>query len=120
VALTSNTQELSGLPSRNGIYAYTNSVSPDSGYSLFRLSGFTQEVRFSNVWNIVTTLALSIPASITKYAIRVNGAATFLSDFTVRFFDVNNLQEGIYNRSTEVFTAGETKEITAARRLSVT
>ena len=98
VALTSNTQELSGLPSGNGVYAYTGFVSPDSGFSLFRLSEFTQEVRFSNVWGIVITLALPIPAAITKYAIRANGAATFPSDFSVRFFDVNNLQVGIDNR----------------------
>jgi len=44
----------------------------------------------------------------------VSGAATFPSDFTVRFFDVNNLQVGIDNWSTEVFTVGETKEFLVA------
>jgi hypothetical protein len=91
VALTSNIQELSGLLSGNGIYAYTSSVSLDFGFCLFRLSGFAQEVRFNNVWNIVTTLTLPILASIAKYAIRAGGAATFPSDFSVLFFDVNNL-----------------------------
>ena len=61
IALTSNTQELTGLPSGNSFYAYTSSVSPDSGFSLFRLSGFTQEIRFNSVWSIVITLALTIP-----------------------------------------------------------
>ena len=90
IALTADTQELSGLPTGNGTYAYTSSVSPAS-VSLFRLSGFMQEVRFNNVWNIVTTLTLPILASIAKYAIRAGGAATFPSDFSVLFFDVNNL-----------------------------
>ena len=114
IALTSNTQEVSGLPTGNGIYSYTSSVSPDSGYGLFRLSGFTQEVRFSNVWNIVITLALPLPGAIPKYAIRSHTASTFPSDFTVRFFDVNNLQVGIDNRASEVFATGETKEFSVA------
>jgi hypothetical protein len=112
MTLTSNTQELSGLHSGNGIYAYTSSVSPDSGFNLFRLSIFTQGVHFDNVWNIVITLSLLLHASITKYAIREQGATTFPSDFTIRFVDVNNLQVGINNRTTEVLTAGETKEFT--------
>ena len=115
IALTSNTQELIGLPSGNAIYAYTSSVSPNySGFSLFRLSGSTQEARFSNVWGIVVTLALAIPSSIAKYAILAIGTATFPSDFTVRFCDVNNRRVGIDNRTTEVFTAGETKKFTVA------
>ena len=68
----------------------------------------------TDVWNIVITLALPIPASIAKYAIRSNGAAISPSDFTVRFFDVNNLQVVIDNQFTEVFTVGQTKEFTAA------
>ncbi len=80
------------------MYTYNSSVFPASG-SLFRLSGFTQGVRYSNVWNIVITLALPIPVSIAKYAIRAHNAATFPSDFTVRFFSVNNLEVGIDNRT---------------------
>ncbi len=108
MALTADTQELSELPTGNGVCTYNSSVSPASG-SLFRLSGFTKEVRYSNVWNIVITLALPIPASIAKYAIRAHTATTFPSDFTVRFFDVNNLQVIIDNRASEVFATGETK-----------
>ena len=62
----------------------------------------------------MVTLSLPIPAFIIKCAIRARGAATFPSDFSVRFFDVNNLQVGMDNRSTEVFTAGQTKEFTVA------
>ncbi len=109
-----DTQDISGLPIGNDIYAYTSSVSLVSGYSLFRLSGFTQEVCFDNIWNIVITLALPISASIAKYAILTHGATTFPSDFTVRFFDVNNLQVGIDIRSTEVFATRETKEFIVA------
>ncbi len=50
----------------------------------------------------------------TKYAVRTNGAATFPSDFSVRIFDVNNLKVDIDNRSTYVFTAGETTQFTVA------
>ena len=69
IAHTADTQELSGRPCGNGIYAYTSSVSPDSGFELFRLSGFAQEVRFSSSLGIVITLALPISASISKYAL---------------------------------------------------
>ncbi len=68
-----------------------------------------QEVRYNNVWNIVITLALPIPSFIAKYAIRAHTASTFPSTFTVRFFDVDNLQVGIYNRASEVFEIGETR-----------
>jgi hypothetical protein len=85
LALTADTQELSGLPTGNGVYTYISSVSPASG-SLFRLSSFMQEARYNNVWGIVITLPLPIPSSIAKYAIRAHAASIFPSDFTIRFF----------------------------------
>jgi hypothetical protein len=110
VVLTTNTQELLGLPSGNGVYTYTTSVSPDSDFSLFILSGFTQEVRYSNVWGITITLTLPIPASIAKYTTRASTTANFPPQWFVRLFYVNNMQVAIDTRSSEVFTTGETKE----------
>jgi hypothetical protein len=114
LALTANPQELSGLPSGTGIYPYTSSVSPDSGFELFRLSGFTQEVRFSNVLGIFITLALPISASVSKYALRAGQSSISPLDWTFRLLDVNDIEVGSDTRTSETFTSNQSREFDIA------
>jgi hypothetical protein len=114
IALTASTQELSGLPSQNGIYSYISSVSPDSGFELFRLSGVAHKARFSNSLGIVITQALPISASISKYALRAGQSSISPSDWTVCFLYVNDIEVGSDTRTSETFISNQSREFDIA------
>ena len=79
---------------------------------MFRLTSFTNVIRFANVqqWPIVITLTVPAPASLTKYAMRAGLSSISPSAWTIRFLDVNGIEVGRDTRTRETFASEQSRE----------
>jgi hypothetical protein len=70
IYMTTNQRIVSVQVIGNGVYLYESSIPPDN--VLFRLTGFTNVIRYASLaqWPIVITLSIPAPSALTKYAMR--------------------------------------------------
>ena len=100
-------------------YQYLSNNTPDAGYEVFGLSGDTSGVIFSNTL-FPLTISLNVPKSVvTSYQIGAGFPHEAPEDWTVTFYDAEDVEIGVDVRSAETFSTGQIREFSASPSESV-
>ena len=91
-------------------YQYLSNNTPDAGYEVFGLSG-GGGVSFTNALFWPITISLNVPKSqVTKYEIGVGLPSQAPQDWTVTFFDAEDVEVGADVRTAETFSLTQIRE----------
>ena len=100
-------------------YQYVSNTTPDAGYEVFGLSGDTSGVVFSNA-TFPVTISLNVPKSVvTSYQIGAGFPSQAPEDWSVTFYDQEDMEIGADVQSGETFSIGEFREFPVEPAASV-
>ena len=100
-------------------YQYVSNNTPEAGYEVYGLSGDTSGVVFTNA-TFPVTINLNVPKSVvTSYQIGAGFPSQAPEDWSVAFYDAEDLEIGADVQSGEMFFTGEARELLVSPAASV-